>query len=242
VSYDAKSGFWNSFYSYIPERMGFIKNLFYTFKSGRMYIHETNATRNNFYGVQYNTTLSVVSNINPSMVKTYESISLEGDAPWAATFSNSSQQSSVAVGAFEERERNYYAHINRDTLDSTSNYVSIGAVSSVSGSDITMTSRINDIAFPIGGSIYKVSGGALVNTNLTVSGVSSRTAITANTSVTGISANDELLIVSSASIDGDPMRDSYIQVDLTNTDTTPVELYAVNMIFQKSNLHNQQGA
>jgi len=242
VSYDAKSGFWNSFYSYIPERMGFIKNLFYTFKSGRMYIHETNATRNNFYGVQYNTTLSIVSNINPSMVKTYESISLEGDAPWAATFSNSSQQSSVAVGAFEERERNYYAHINRDTLDSTSNYVSIGAVSSVSGSNITMTSRINDIAFPIGGSIYKVSGGALVNTNLTVSGLASRTAITANTTVTGISANDELLIVSNASIDGDPMRDSYIQVDLTNTDTTPVELYAVNMIFQKSNLHNQQGA
>jgi hypothetical protein len=242
VAYDAKSGFWNTFYSFIPERMGFIKNLFYTFKNGRMYMHGTNATRNNFYGVQYNTTLSIVSNNNPSMVKTYESVSLEGDSPWAATFSNSTQQSSVAVDAFEERERNYYAHINRDTLDSTSNIVSIGAVSSVSGSTITLTSRINDIAFPIGGSIYKVSGGSLVNTNLTVSGIASRTSITANTTVAGISANDNLLIVSSASIDGDPMRDSYIQVDLTNTDTTPVELYAVNMIFQKSNLHNQQGA
>ena len=242
VAYDAKSGFWNTFYSFIPERMGFIKNLFYSFKSGRMYVHGTNATRNNFYGVQYNSTLSVVSNNNPSMVKTYESISIEGDSPWGATFSNSTQQSSVAVGAFEERERNYYAHINRDTLDSTSNLVSIGAVSAVSGSTITLSSRVNDIAFPIGGSIYKVSGSTLVDTTLTVSGVASRTSITANTTVSGISVNDNLLIVSNSSIDGDPMRDSYIQVDLTNTDTTPVELYAVNMIFQKSNLHNQQGA
>ena len=176
------------------------------------------------------------------MVKTYESISIEGDSPWGATFSNSTQQSSVAVGAFEERERNYYAHINRDTLDSTSNLVSIGAVSAVSGSTITLSSRVNDIAFPIGGSIYKVSGSTLVDTTLTVSGVASRTSITANTTVSGISVNDNLLIVSNSSIDGDPMRDCYSQVDLTNTDTTPVELYAVNMIFQKSNLHNQQGA
>ena len=242
VAYDAKSGFWNTFYSFIPERMGFIKNLFYTFKNGRMYMQGTNATMNNFYGVQYNSTLSVVSNNNPSMVKTYESISLEGDSPWAAVFSNSSQQSSVAVGAFDERERNYYAHINRDTLDSTSNIISIGEVASISGSTITFTSRVNDIAFPIGGAIYKVSSGNLVNTNLTVSSVSSRTSIAANTSVAGVSVGDNLLVVSSASIDGDPMRDSYIQVDLTNTDTTPIELYAVNMIFQKSNLHNQQGA
>jgi hypothetical protein len=242
VAYDAKSGFWNTFYSFIPERMGFIKNLFYTFKNGRMYMQGTNATMNNFYGVQYNSTLSVISNNNPSMVKTYESISLEGNSPWAATFSNSSQQSSVAVGAFDERERNYYAHINRDTLDSTSNIISIGEVASISGSTITFTSRVNDIAFPIGGAIYKVSSGNLVNTNLTVSSISSRTSIAANTSVAGISVGDNLLVVSSASIDGDPMRDSYIQVDLTNTDTTPIELYAVNMIFQKSNLHNQQGA
>jgi hypothetical protein len=242
IAYDAKSGYWNTFYSFIPERMGFIKNLFYTFKAGRMYMHGTNATRNNFYGVQYSSTLSIVSNNNPSMVKAYESISLEGNAPWGATFSNSTQQSAVPVGSFEERELNYYAHINRDTLKSTSNIVSIGAVSAVSGSTITLSSRINDIAFPIGGGIYKVSGSSLVNTNLTVSSIASRTSITANATASGISVNDNLLIVSSSSIDGDPMRDSYLQIDLTNASTAPVELYAVNMIFQKSNLHNQQGA
>jgi len=242
VAYDVKSGFWNTFYSYIPERMGFIKNSFFSFKNGRLYIHNTNSTRNNFYGSQYNSTISVVSNSNPSMVKTYESVSLEGDAPWAGVFKTTDQQSSVSVSNFDKRERNYYAHINRDTLLSTANIISIGAISSISGPNITMTSRVNDIPFGLGSNIYKVDGSSLTDTTLDVAGIYDRTTITANTTVTGLSAGDELLIVSDASIDGDPIRDSFMQIDLTNTSTSAVELYSINAIYAKSNLHNQQGA
>lgn len=242
AAYDAKGGFWNTFYSFIPERMGYIKNQFFSFKDGRMYNHNTNATRNYFYGTQYDSKITIVSNANPSMIKSYESLSLEGNSPWAGVFTTSDQSSSVAVGGFDKRERNYYAHINRDTLLSTANYVSIGTVASVSGTTINMTSRISDIPFGFGSSIYKVSGATIADTSLTVSSISGRKALEANTTVTGISAGDDLVIVSNASIDGDVIRDSFMQIELTNTSTDPIELYSVNAIYSRSNLHNQQGS
>lgn len=242
VAYDAKSGFWNTFYSYVPERMGYIKNQFFSFKSGRMYNHNSNVTHNYFYGTQYDSKITLVSNANPSMVKSYESISLEGNSPWAGVFTTTDQSSSVAVDAFDQRERNYYAHINRDALLSTDNYVSIGTVDSVSDTTINMTSRINDIPFSFGSAIYKVDGSTIADTTLTASSISGRKALEANTTVTGIGSGDNLLIVSSASIDGDPIRDSFMQIELTNTSTDPIELYSINAIYSKSNLHNQQGA
>ena len=77
---------------------------------------------------------------------------------------------------------------------------------------------------------------------MTVSSISGRKALEADTTVTGISAGDDLVIVSNASIDGDVIRDSFMQIELTNTSTDPIELYSVNAIYSKSNLHNQQGS
>ena len=242
VAYDSKTGYWNTFYSYIPERMGFIKNSFFTFSGGRMYTHDTNNTRNNFYGTQYNSKITVSSTVNPSLVKSYESISLEGNAPWSSVFTNTDQSSSILVGAFEKRERNYYAHINRDTLNSTSNMLSIGQAYSVAAAKINVSSRISDIPIPIGADIYKVDGSNIIDTGVNVSSVSGRRQITANATVTTINTGDDLLIVSSNSIDGDVMRDSFLKIELENTSTEHVELYAINTVFSKSNLHNQQGA
>jgi hypothetical protein len=94
----------------------------------------------------------------------------------------------------------------------------------------------------IGADIYKVDGSNIVDTGLNVSSVSGRRQLTASASVTNINAGDDLLVVSSNSIDGDPMRDSYLKIELENTSTDHVELYAINTVFSKSNLHNQQGA
>lgn len=242
VAYDAKGGYWTTFYSYIPERMGYIKNSFFTFSGGRMYTHDTNALRNNFYGTQYSSKVEAASTVNPSLIKSYESVSLEGNSAWSATFTNTDQSSAVPVGAFDKRERNYYAHINRDTTNSTSNMLSIGQVYSVAGDKINVNSRISDMPIAIGGDIYKVDGSNITDTGLDVSSVSGRRQITASATVTTVNTGDDLLIVSSDSIDGDPMRDSFLKIKLENTSTDHVELYAINTVFSKSNLHNQQGA
>ena len=242
VGYDIKSGYWSSFYSYIPEKMGYIKNSFFTFSGGRMYTHDTNEVRNNFYGTQYNSKIVAASTINPSLVKSYESISLEGNSPWSGSFSNTDQLSSISVGAFDKRERNYYAHINRDTNNSTSNMLSIGKAYSVAGDKINISTRISDLPIAIGADIYKVDGAAITDTGLNISSISGRRQITADATASSVDTGDDLLIVSSNSIDGDPMRDSFLKIELENTNTTHVELYAINTVFSKSNLHNQQGA
>lgn len=243
AAYDAKSGFWSTLYSFIPEKMGYIKNLFFTFKDGRMYTHETNSAYNNFYGTSYPSKLSVVSNYNPSMVKTYETISLEGNAAWGSTFKNTDQQSTVAESLFEQKERNHYAHVGRDTLGSTGHIVAIGEVASsgVSGDKITLTSRISNMPIPYEADIMKVSGSNLVDTNLNVDNITGRKELKADATVSGISDGDVLVARSQSAMDGDPMRDYYMQIDLEKTSATALELYAVNTNFDKSNLHDQQG-
>lgn len=241
AAYDAKAAQWVTLYSFIPEKMGYIKNQFFSFKDGRVYTHETNSTHNNFYGTSYASKISVVSNQNPSMVKTYETISLEGDSAWDATFKNSDQQSTVSSTAFDERERNYYAHIGRDTLGSTGHIVGIGKVESISGDKIVLTSRISNVPIPYEADILKVSGSTLVDTSLDVNAITGRKELQADATVTGISVGDVLVARSQSSMDGDPMRDYYLQIDLEKTSSTAIELYAVNANFDKSNLHDQQG-
>ena len=241
VAYDAKSGQWSTFYSFVPEKMGYIKNLFYTFKDGRLYTHDTNSTYNSFYGTSYPSKISVVSNFNPSMVKTYETISLEGNASWDAVFKNTDQQSSVSSSAYEERERNHYAHIGRDTLGSTGHIVSIGKVTAINGDKITIDSRISNIPIGYESDILKVSGSSLVDTNLDVNAITGRKELQADATVSGISVNDVLVARTQSAMDGDPMRDYYMQIDLEKTSNSAIELYAVNTTFDKSNLHDQQG-
>ena len=241
AAYDAKGGQWSTLYSFVPEKMGYIKNLFYTFKDGRLYTHDTNTTYNSFYGTSYPSKISVVSNYNPSMVKTYETISLEGNAAWDAVFKNTDQQSSISASAYEERERNHYAHIGRDTLGSTGHIVSIGKVTAISGDKITIDSRISNIPIGYEADILKVSGSSLVDTNLDVNAITGRKELQADATVSGISVNDVLVARTQSAMDGDPMRDYYMQIDLEKTSNSAIELYAVNTTFDKSNLHDQQG-
>ena len=41
---------WPSFYSYEPEYIQHMNQYLYTFKGGTIYRHNTNATRNEYYG------------------------------------------------------------------------------------------------------------------------------------------------------------------------------------------------
>jgi hypothetical protein len=86
---------------------------------------------------------------------------------------------------FDEREREYFAYVPRDTsantgtatitsLSGSSEMFVLGnvATSGVSGSTITFTTPVGDVAFPIGGALYKVSGSTFVTLNLTVTSIS----------------------------------------------------------------------
>jgi hypothetical protein len=254
VSYDVTSNVWNTFYSYRPESIVSVDDTLFTFFAGVMYKHSDAANRATYYGNPYNSVVEVISNQNPSMVKSYEAISLEGTNAWAAEVSNTDQSTSILAADFSERERNWYAYVPRDssantgtatitTLSGSSEVFVLGNVATggVSGSTITFTTPVGDVPFPMGGSLYKVSGATLVSLSLTVSSISGDKQVTASGSVTGVNNGDTIVVIGNGAIEGDQIRDYYAKIKLTNSSTSEIELYAVNMVFAKSNLHNQLG-
>ena len=258
TGYDFTAGYavtdnvWNTLYSYRPEGAVSIDDTLFTFDAGKIYKHHSGADRSTYYGPAYDTVVEVISAFNPSMVKTYESLSLEGNAAWAAEVTNTDQSASILSTDFSERERNWYAYIPRDSsantgtstitaLSGSSEIFALGSVSSVAGSNIVFTSDISYITFPIGASLYKVSGSTLVSITNTIAGVSNGTTINCASSVAGVSPADEIVAIANGAIEGDQIRDYYAKIRLTSDATNEIELYAVNAVFSKSNLANQLG-
>jgi len=76
---------WPSFYSYLAEYMIGMNGFFYSFNNGNLYRHNVNETRNNYYGVQYNSTITGVINIEPKTIKLFKTMSYESDDAWNCT-------------------------------------------------------------------------------------------------------------------------------------------------------------
>ena len=80
IVYNEKVNKWTSYYSYIAD-IGFMlfTNLF-TAKNGILYLHESNTDdRCEFYGIQYDAIVKMVSNRNAVVPQSYESISLQSN-------------------------------------------------------------------------------------------------------------------------------------------------------------------
>ena len=138
----------------------------------------------------------------------------------------------------------FYRVIAKDaTASSTSNSshkVVLGQVASVDGRKITFTTKVSNLPFGIGDTLFKLASSSETSLTVTLASVSGRKEITASDTVTGLTAGDTVMAVSDDDINGDKIRDYYAQVDLTNTDTTAVELYAVNLSYSSSPLHNDK--
>lgn len=85
LGYSLKGQCWTSRYSFIPETGLTLNNKFYTFKNGKIYLHNSDAAnRNNFYGVQYNSEVQVIFNDSPTVISEWLSMNYEGSQDWRA--------------------------------------------------------------------------------------------------------------------------------------------------------------
>ena len=90
VSYSEKSKGWTSFKTFYKsydtspaEVQGLehglsLNNNYYTFFDGHIWKHHSNETRNNFYGTQYTSDVTVLFNDQPEAVKSFNTINYEG--------------------------------------------------------------------------------------------------------------------------------------------------------------------
>ena len=187
--------------------------------------------------------VEVVSKENPSFVKVYNALSLEGNDTWSAVVSNTQQTTNITEPMYEEREGMYYTVIPKDiTSNSTANMshkVVLGRVASKDGNKVKITSRISNLPFSIGDAAYLLASSSETNLSATINSVDSRTEVTLS-DASGVSVGDILMALSQDEINGDKIRDYHAKIKLTNDNTGAVELFAVNAAYSRSPLHNDQ--
>ena len=243
IAYKHRAGVWGSKYSFVPTMYADINNELYSFfdaSSGLMWKHNVNTTRNNFYGTQYDSMIEVVSNRNPSMIKVFESLAVEGNGTWSSILKTSDQRTTIGTSDFDVREGHRYAMIPRDTEVSTGHQIYLGKVDSVTSDKVTFTTPINRLPFVVGDVLKTASGSTLTGTGMEISSITDRKTIQCTTAVSNISAGDNVFVEHSSRIDGDPMRDVFLKIQITSSDTSAFEVHALSLSFDRSMLHNDR--
>lgn len=242
IAYKHKDGVWGSKYSFRPTMYVNINNELYSFfytNSGLMWKHNESSTRNNFYGTQYNSIIEAVSNFNPSMIKVFEALGIEGNGVWSGVLTTSDQSTTIGTTDFDEREGHKYSMIFRDTVDSQSNKTYLGKISNVSNNEITFTSPVHKIPFVKGDTLRIADVNSLNNSNETITGLISRNKISVSDD-TPFSVDDEIFVKNNARVSGDPMRDVFLKIRITSSDTDAFEVHALSVSFDRSRLHNDK--
>ena len=78
ISYSEDVKGWTSLKSFHPEAGVSVARKYYTMLNGELWEHHANDVRNNFYGNQYDSHVTLVMNSEPSTVKNFRSFSYEG--------------------------------------------------------------------------------------------------------------------------------------------------------------------
>ena len=240
IAFSEPTNSWNSFYSFNPELYSYINYRFVSFVDGEIWIHNTNNTRCNFYGVQYPHNIGVYFNQEPSAVKMFQSISLEGNSGnWSATMKTnlgdgSNVQTTIIDNTFfDEKEGFYYSDIPMATVGTTtSNLIPLGDISNISSNNITLTGfNVSGSGLSVGDEVYK---------DTTLIGIVSsidRNVIELS-SVIGLNVGDFIYATKSPQFYGDNMRGRFLDVKIESTETSRNELYAIDTIVKLSNYHN----
>lgn len=243
LSYSPAVKGWPSFYSFIPEYTQGMNNYLYTFNNGQLYRHNTNTLRNNFYGVQYNTTIKSVFNKGPLENKLFKTLILESDAAWSATLATDLPQvGSIADTYFEKKEGNYFAFIRFLETDinllmryanGIANVTTVNATTPAA-TTLTFASSVNiGSIISIGDMVYYGSTPSLGGVVTALTGQ----VVTIDTTIAGANApsnGDFILYVKNTVAESHGVMGHYCEYELTNTSTSKVELFSVGSESMKS--------
>ena len=233
---------WTSFHSYYPEWMTNMNNFLYTFKSGELWKHNTNATRNSWYGAASDASkVTIIFNDAPSESKMFKTLACETDSPWKATVTTDLNSGVMEASYFELKEGDYFTYIRRnpDTVDlkamSTQGIGSASSVTLISAGNyrINFTFDIGTTV-SIGDTIYIGAVGGL-----TIAGVvtaHNATSVTINMVVGGTVpvAGNFIVFVKNAVAESYGARGYFMSVLLENTSSAAVELFAISSQVFKS--------
>lgn len=116
IGFGEKKNRWVSRYSFVPNFMTSNNVSLITFAGDQLFIHNSNQIHNNFYGAQFTSQVTIVSNENPSAIKFYKTLEQESTSVWPAiSITNQfGQLSNLIATDFTEREGVFWANFLRD--------------------------------------------------------------------------------------------------------------------------------
>jgi hypothetical protein len=109
-------GFIADQYDFTPEMYGKCDEKLYSFINGVLHEHMASATYNNFYGEQFESSITPVFNTEYSQEKIPMAISIESNKAWSvSSITNPGGQSSkIRAAWFDKKGNNYYATVLRN--------------------------------------------------------------------------------------------------------------------------------
>jgi hypothetical protein len=269
-SYSKEDGWWVSKHSFVPQ---IYSNQNDTMFSCSYVRNDSDGKFNNedllffkhgvanptcvYYLQSFDFMVEVVSNTSPSVVKTFDAVSFEGDdfivaqtqgdgdgvassdqepvTQMNCVVSSNLNQQSALIRNFAYREGAYYSMVPMDISSNSVSYITpLGVGSSSNGSELVFKSKLSGISIPGGISVQALVGQFLVNLGtsdipLTVASVDSLNQITLSDTITQDVEDVMIFMVGRSDIDGDPIRGHYAKIKLTKTSaTSPFDLYAIN--------------
>jgi hypothetical protein len=167
LSFDEEVNGWVSRYSYKPNFSASLRNNFYTFKNGNIWKHYADpildaTSYGKFYGVQYNSSVTLVFNPNVSLNKNFNTINYEGTTGWQMTefYTNSDVTAPISVATnvltltdlesqlfsnnFKRKENKYFANLINTTPSAYGEIVYGQAMSGAKGFYATTTFLFNN--------------------------------------------------------------------------------------------------
>ena len=234
ISYSPKLSGWTSYHSFYPEWMVSMNNFLYTFKNGNLYKHNTNQTRNSYYGVVSPSKITTIFNQEPTQTKAFKTIALNATTPWGTTIVSDQGSGVIDSSWYDLKEGTWYAYIRRNANDNDLAMTStqgIGNLSSKSGNILSFAFDLGDI-ISTGDKLYAVTNGALSFVgNITAH---TQTSITTDGSGVSPTVNTFLVFQKNAVAESYPTLGTYLSVEFINSDTSYTELFSVTSSIFKS--------
>ena len=248
LTFDERVKGWPSFYSFLPDYMVGMNGFFYTFKNGNLFKHNTNETRNNYYGEQFSSKITGVLNIEPQTIKLFKTMSYESDDRWECKelFTDLGNGSMLAT-YFQQKEGEWFTFIREN--EGTKNYKSRSVNGIASCISVKGPVAVTEIGFDhpigsilsVGDFIYSTSNSIFVGQVTLVDHVNNvitvdTTAVEPVTLIVGTppSTGDFIFFLKDAVSESHGARGYFMQFTLENTNTKAIELFAVGSSVIKS--------
>ena len=244
LTYSESNQGFPSFYSFIPEMTIGMNNFLYSYKGGNLFKHNVNALRNNFYGVQYDSMIKTVFNESPLVNFLYKVITLEGSHAWEVQLESDQQTGFIEKDWFEKKEGSWFAFVRNYSPTTDFLLRSVNGLGSVTSVDSTIPSA-TVLQFPLTfeiGSIISIGDVIYFGTTPTLGGTVTAVdkvlrTITIDTTIIGgnIPADgDFILYVKNGIAESHGVLGHYVEVTLTNDETSATELFMVRAEIMKS--------